>query len=175
MARLPRLIGRGRALEVLLGADDIPGDLAELYGYVNRALPDVELDAFVDALAVRIAYFEPVQARFGIYSTSPLVLFTECLDVRLAIGIEEFLAALLPSSLEFGNRDVPIRPAFLCDGAKILTKVFERGTAEEPVAVVDLVYDKARFEDNDMWDHRIVDRIRIFGDVEILLNDTASV
>ena len=37
MARLPRLIGRGRALEVLLGADDIPGDLAELYGYVNRS------------------------------------------------------------------------------------------------------------------------------------------
>src|SRR6516165_5687955 len=44
MARLPRLMGRGRALEVLLGADDIPGDLAELYGYVNRALPDAELD-----------------------------------------------------------------------------------------------------------------------------------
>jgi enoyl-CoA hydratase/carnithine racemase len=58
MARLPRLIGRGRALEVLLGADDIPGDLAERYGYVNRALPDVELDAFVDALAMRIASFD---------------------------------------------------------------------------------------------------------------------
>jgi enoyl-CoA hydratase/carnithine racemase len=58
MARLPRLIGRGRALEVLLGADDIRGDLAELYGYVNRALPDAELDAFVDALAVRIALFD---------------------------------------------------------------------------------------------------------------------
>jgi hypothetical protein len=43
---------------VLLGADDIPGDLAELYGYVNRALPDAELDAFVDALAVRIASFD---------------------------------------------------------------------------------------------------------------------
>src|SRR5881392_1112885 len=54
MARLPRLIGRGRALEVLLSADDVDGDLAELYGY-NRALPDAELDAFVDALAVRIA------------------------------------------------------------------------------------------------------------------------
>ena len=40
MARLPRLMGRGRALEVLLGADDINGDLAELYGYVNRSLPD---------------------------------------------------------------------------------------------------------------------------------------
>src|SRR5436189_2403360 len=58
MARLPRLIGRGRALEVLLGADDIGGDLAELYGYVNRALPDTQLDAFVDALAMRIASFD---------------------------------------------------------------------------------------------------------------------
>jgi len=58
MARLPRLMGRGRALEVLLGADDIGGDVAELYGYVNRALPDAELDGFVDALAERIASFE---------------------------------------------------------------------------------------------------------------------
>src|SRR6516164_4005273 len=58
MARLPRLIGRGRALEVLLGADDIPGDLAERYGYVNRALPDAELDSFVEALAMRLASFD---------------------------------------------------------------------------------------------------------------------
>src|SRR5271156_970262 len=58
MARLPRLMGRGRALEVLLGADDIPGDLAELYGYVNRSLPDAQLDGFVDALATRIASFD---------------------------------------------------------------------------------------------------------------------
>jgi len=58
MARLPRLIGRGRALEVLLGADDIPGDLAERYGYVNRSLPDAELDGFVDAVAMRIASFD---------------------------------------------------------------------------------------------------------------------
>jgi len=58
MARLPRLIGRGRALEVLLGGDDIRGDLAELYGYVNRSLPDVDLDEFVDALATRIASFD---------------------------------------------------------------------------------------------------------------------
>src|SRR5438309_11592170 len=58
MARLPRLMGRGRALEVLLGADDIPGDLAERYGYVNRSLPDAELDEFVDALAIRIASFD---------------------------------------------------------------------------------------------------------------------
>jgi len=58
MARLPRLIGRGRALEVLLGADDIPGDLAERYGYVNRALSDADLDQFVDSLATRIASFD---------------------------------------------------------------------------------------------------------------------
>src|SRR5258708_6988308 len=58
MARLPRLMGRGRALEVLLGADDVRGDLAEMYGYVNRSLPDAQLDAFVEALAVRIASFD---------------------------------------------------------------------------------------------------------------------
>src|SRR5712672_1660912 len=58
MARLPRLMGRGRAMEVLLGADDIPGELAERYGYVNRSLPDADLDAFVDSLATRIASFD---------------------------------------------------------------------------------------------------------------------
>ena len=43
---------------MLLGADDIGGDLAERYGYVNRSLPDSELDGFVDALARRIASFD---------------------------------------------------------------------------------------------------------------------
>jgi len=51
-------MGRGRALEVLLGADDIPGDLAERYGYVNRSFPDSDLDAFVESLAARIASFD---------------------------------------------------------------------------------------------------------------------
>lgn len=58
MARLAGLMGRGRALEVILGADDFPGLLAERYGYVNRAVPDAELDAFVDRFARRIAGFE---------------------------------------------------------------------------------------------------------------------
>ena len=58
IARLPRLMGRGRALEVLLGADDIRGDVAERYGYVNRSLPDADLDGFVDGLATRIASFD---------------------------------------------------------------------------------------------------------------------
>jgi len=56
--RLPPLVGRGRALEIVLGASDFDGDTAERYGYVNRALPDAELDGFVDALARRIASFD---------------------------------------------------------------------------------------------------------------------
>jgi enoyl-CoA hydratase/carnithine racemase len=56
--RLPHLVGRGRALEIILGANDFDGDTAERYGYVNRALPDAELDGFVDALARRIASFD---------------------------------------------------------------------------------------------------------------------
>ena len=69
MARLPRLMGRARALEVLLGADDIRGADAELLGYVNRALPDAELDDYVDALATRIASFD----KWAIANTKRLV------------------------------------------------------------------------------------------------------
>jgi enoyl-CoA hydratase/carnithine racemase len=91
MARLPRLIGRGRALEVLLGADDIPGDLAELYGYVNRALPDAELDAFVETLAVRIASFD----KQAIAETKHLVdLASLPSDAEIAPEWDAFLAAL---------------------------------------------------------------------------------
>ena len=56
--RLPLLLGRGRALEIILGANDFDGETAERYGYVNRALPDAELDGFVDVLARRIASFD---------------------------------------------------------------------------------------------------------------------
>ena len=52
--RLPHLVGRGRALEIILGSNDFDGETAERYGYVNRALPDAELDEFVDALARRV-------------------------------------------------------------------------------------------------------------------------
>ncbi len=56
--RLPPLVGRGRAFEIVLGANDFDGETAAQYGYVNRALPDEELDGFVDALARRIATFD---------------------------------------------------------------------------------------------------------------------
>jgi len=59
--RLPRLIGRARALEVILGCEDVPADLAERWGYLNRALPPAELGPFVERLALRIASF-PAEA-----------------------------------------------------------------------------------------------------------------
>ena len=55
--RLPRLVGRGRALEIILGCDDFSAELAAQYGYINRALPPEELGPFVDKLAKRIASF----------------------------------------------------------------------------------------------------------------------
>ena len=55
--RLPRLMGRARALEIIVGCEDIPAELAERYGYINRALPPDELGPFVDRLAYRIASF----------------------------------------------------------------------------------------------------------------------
>ena len=82
MARLPRLIGRGRALEVLLGSEDIRGDLAQAYGYVNRSLPDADLDGFVDALATRIASFD----KWAIANTKRLVNTSLPPDVEIAEG-----------------------------------------------------------------------------------------
>ena len=63
--RLPRLVGRSRALEVILGCDDFDADLAERYGYVNRALLAGEIGPFVDALAARIACFSPEAIRLA--------------------------------------------------------------------------------------------------------------
>jgi enoyl-CoA hydratase/carnithine racemase len=59
--RLPRLIGRARALEVILGCEDVDALLAERWGYLNRALPPAELGPFVEQLAYRIASY-PAEA-----------------------------------------------------------------------------------------------------------------
>ena len=91
MARLPRLIGRSRALEVLLGSDDIGGDLAQEYGYVNRSLPDAELDGFVNALATRIASFD----KWAIANTKRLV-YAAILppDIETAAGWDACMASI---------------------------------------------------------------------------------
>jgi enoyl-CoA hydratase/carnithine racemase len=90
MARLPQLIGRNRAMEVLLGSDDIGGDQAEAYGYVNRALPDAALDDFVDALATRISRFD----KWAIAQTKRLVNTSLPPDVELGAGWDVCIASL---------------------------------------------------------------------------------
>jgi enoyl-CoA hydratase/carnithine racemase len=90
MTRLPRLIGRNRALEVLLSSEDIRGEQAEAYGYVNRALPDAELDAFVEALATRIAGFD----KWAIANTKRLVNTSLSPDVELGAGWDACIASL---------------------------------------------------------------------------------
>jgi len=91
MARLPRLIGRNRAMEVLMGSDDVGGDLAQAYGYVNRSLPDAELDGFVEALATRIASFD----KWAISNTKRLVNAASLTpEVELAAGWEACMASV---------------------------------------------------------------------------------
>jgi enoyl-CoA hydratase/carnithine racemase len=90
MARLPHLIGRNRALEVLLTSEDIRADQAEAYGYVNRALPDAELDGFVDALAMRIARFD----KWAIGETKRLVNASLPPDVELGAGWDACINSL---------------------------------------------------------------------------------
>jgi enoyl-CoA hydratase/carnithine racemase len=90
MARLPQLIGRNRALEVLLSSEDIRGAQAEAYGYVNRALPDDELDAFVEALATRIAKFD----KWAIANTKRLVNTGLPPEVELGAGWDACIASL---------------------------------------------------------------------------------
>jgi enoyl-CoA hydratase/carnithine racemase len=91
MARLPRQMGRQRALEVLLSSNDIGGDLAEAYGYVNRSLPDAELDEFVDALARRIASFD----KWAIANTKRLVNAASLPpDVEIAAGWDTCMASI---------------------------------------------------------------------------------
>jgi hypothetical protein len=78
-------------LEVLLGADDIRGDVAELYGYVNRALPDNQLDAFVEDFARRISSFD----RQAIAETKRMVNVNSLpSDAEIAPEWDAFVSAL---------------------------------------------------------------------------------
>ncbi|TIX31221.1 MAG: enoyl-CoA hydratase/isomerase family protein, partial [Mesorhizobium sp.] len=77
--------------EILLGADDIDGELAEKYGYVNRSLPDDQLDGFVDALALRIATFD----RKAIADTKRLVDFASLpSDPEIGAGWDAFITSV---------------------------------------------------------------------------------
>src|SRR5580658_3467017 len=105
MARLPQLIGRNRALEVLLGSDDIRGEQAEAYGYVNRALPDGELEAYVEALATRIAGFD----KWAIANTKRLVNTSLPPDVELGAGWDACMASIGRPAAQAGIKELMAR------------------------------------------------------------------
>lgn len=94
-----RLVGRARALEILCGADDFDADTAEKYGWVNRSIPDAELDAFVDRFARRVASFLP----------RPLELAKKLVNAHVGFPSE---AELWNSNHAFlGTRDWPASQA----------------------------------------------------------------
>jgi enoyl-CoA hydratase/carnithine racemase len=105
MARLPRLIGRNRALEVLLSSEDLSADQAEVYGYINRALPDADLDAFVEALASRISRFD----KWAIANTKRLVNTSLPPDVELGAGWDACIESLGRSAAQDGIKALTTR------------------------------------------------------------------
>lgn len=105
MARLPKLIGRNRALEVLLSSEDLRADQAEAYGYVNRALPDAELDSYVEALATRISKFD----KWAIANTKRLVNTSLPPDVELGTGWDACIASLGRPAAQNGIKELIAR------------------------------------------------------------------
>src|SRR5262249_29267283 len=91
MARLARLVGRGRALEILLGGDDIPAERAAEYGYVNRVIPDDEIEGYTDAFARRIAAFDKT-AIAGIKKLVDVATLPD--DGEFASGLDAYFATV---------------------------------------------------------------------------------
>jgi enoyl-CoA hydratase/carnithine racemase len=120
---LTRLMGRGRALEVMLSADDYDADLAERYGWINRALPADELDEFVRTLARRIAGFpaaghEAVKDRVNAISLAALDDFRRDSDL-FGAGVRSVeTQGLIKDAMEHGlqTRDGEMRLAELFGG-----------------------------------------------------------
>jgi enoyl-CoA hydratase/carnithine racemase len=89
MEWLPRLVGRSRALEIVLSGDDFDADIAERYGWVNRTLEDDDLDSFVDALARRVASFDretlaPAKAQINRFGTPTATELQSSIDMFFA-------------------------------------------------------------------------------------------
>ena len=89
--RLPRLIGRDRALEVILSSEDYDADIAEHYGWVTRTIADKDLDNFVDAMASRLASFDKTALAAAKMQINRATLPP---DADLQAAYTEFLASL---------------------------------------------------------------------------------
>tara|TARA_R110002110_G_scaffold116685_1_gene288304 strand:- start:3378 stop:3929 length:552 start_codon:yes stop_codon:yes gene_type:complete len=107
--RLPRLVGRGRALEIILGCDDIDASTAEQWGMINRVLRATEIDSFVDRLAGRIA-------RFPSDAVAAAKASVVCVDQELG---DDLLAEATAFSCLLGNTDSrDAMTAFLANGGQ---------------------------------------------------------
>ena len=118
MGRLAELVGRGRAMEIVVGGDDFPAQLAAEYGYVNRVLPEGELDDFVDTFARRIAGF----SKAGVSGAKEFV------DAATAIPAGDYAAAMA------AFRHTSMRP----ENADHLHSLFERGLQQPQGVELDL-------------------------------------
>ncbi|VBA33986.1 Short-chain-enoyl-CoA hydratase [Mycobacterium innocens] len=134
--RLPRLIGRGRALEVILGCLDVDAATAEAWGYVNRALPADELRRFVDKLAARIASYPPTAIAAAKRAVDAAL--DERLDVATGLRIEDRL--LRETLTEPAARR--LLQAVIDAGAQ--TRDFELGAAPKPRASPGSVHRRQR-------------------------------
>jgi hypothetical protein len=114
---------------------------------------------------VELLFFPPCYRRLLAFilliQNTPQRHACNSLLVCSVVGIKEFLITLLPRSFQVRMRDIPIGSTFSENRTQILAEIFDCGSAKEPVAVVDLVNDETRFKHDRVWDHRIVQRIRV--------------
>jgi len=80
--RLPRLVGRGRAMQIIVGGDDLDAETAERWGYLNRIFDAGEIGAYVEKLAQRIATFPVEAVRLAKEAVN-------CADLPLEAGLAE--------------------------------------------------------------------------------------
>ncbi|MEU0076236.1 enoyl-CoA hydratase/isomerase family protein [Streptomyces sp. NPDC006332] len=116
--RLPRLIGRDRALEVILSSNDYDADTAERYGWVTRTLPDAELDGFVDGAATRLASFDKTALAAAKAQVNRATLppdadlraaYTEFLSSLTWPGVQAFLPRFEKLAAEKGPEELELR------------------------------------------------------------------
>src|SRR3984957_9613895 len=95
-------------------------------------------------------------------------LLAEYFGVGFPVGIKAVLFAPLPSGFHFRSGYVPIRAALLQYRSQVLPQLFVGWPAEEPIPIVDFKNQQSRLQHNGVRDHRIVPRIGVLGNVQIL-------
>jgi len=131
--RLPRLMGQSRAMEAILGGIDFPAELAEKYGYINRAFPPDELTSYVEDLAYRIASFPAESiaiAKRAVLSAMELPLVEGLLEESYLFGQSCALPAAKERMNWFLQRDGQTREAELEDQSSLLNE-FKKWKSEQ--------------------------------------------